>query len=282
VLPQQWFVYHLSWFGIDLSNATNDIGLQRARAKQIHEYVAGFAKNVLIIQSELLQQSQPNLVTMEDLNLIKSAYMTKAEAVYKLHASLGHLPYSRIERMILKGIMKGYTFDLKLLKQLLNTKCDICLRAKITDAGHKGTLFHADEPWHTFSFDITGPLQQRSIHDNFYMGAIMDTASKFVFPSFIETKHEVHDKLSWFFETYIVELRGRLNTNYKIFLITDLGEAHTNKIIKTCRKFGIVKQSTAGYTPDYNAFSEKYFGTVEEMSRCQMLQFNCEEELWED
>jgi len=82
-----------------------------AQAKQIHAYVAGIAKNALIIQSALLQQSQPNLVTMEDLNLIKSAYMTKAEAVYKIHASLGHLPYSRIKRMILKGIMKGYTFD---------------------------------------------------------------------------------------------------------------------------------------------------------------------------
>ena len=101
------------WIGIDLSNATNDIGLKRARAKQIHAYVAGMAKNALIIQSEVLQQSQSNLVTMEDLNLIKSAYMIKAEAVYKLHASLGHLPYSRIECMILKGIMKGYTFDLK-------------------------------------------------------------------------------------------------------------------------------------------------------------------------
>ena len=64
----------------------------------------------------------------------------------KVNASLGHLPYSRIERMILKGIMKGYTFDLNLLKQLLNSKCDICLRAKITDAGHNVTLFHAEEP----------------------------------------------------------------------------------------------------------------------------------------
>ena len=105
--------------------------------------------------------------------------------MYKLHASLEHLPYSRIERMILKGIMKGYTFDLKLLKQLLNTKCDICLRA-ITDAGHKGHLFHSDEPWHTFSFDITGPFQQRSIHGIFYMGAVINTATKRVFPSMIK------------------------------------------------------------------------------------------------
>ena len=78
---------------------------------------------------------------------------------------------------------------------MLNTKCDICVRAKITDAGHKGRLFHSDEPWHTFSFDITGPFQQRSIHGNFYMGAIVDTATKHVFPSFIEHKDQVHDKL---------------------------------------------------------------------------------------
>ena len=84
------------------------------------------------------------------------------------------------------------------------------------------------------------------------------------------------------FETYIVALRGRSNSNYEIFLITDLGDAHTTKIIQTCRRYGIVKQSTAGYTPDHNAFSERYFRTIGEMSRCRMLQFNSEEELWED
>ena len=108
------------------------------------------------------------------------------------------------------------------------------------------------------------------------MGAIVDTATKHVFPSFIEHK----DQLSWFFETYIVALRGRPNTNYEKFLITDLGEAHTTKIIQTCRRHGIVKQSTAGYTPDHNAFLERYFRTIGEISRCQMLQFESEEELW--
>jgi hypothetical protein len=66
----------LSWIGIDLSNATNDIGLKRAQAEQIHAYVAGIAKNALIIQSELLQQSQPNPVTLEDLTLIRYSRRT--------------------------------------------------------------------------------------------------------------------------------------------------------------------------------------------------------------
>ena len=124
---------------------------------------------------------------------------------------------------------------------------------------HKGNLFHSDEPWHTFSFDITGPFQQRSIHGSFYMSALMDTASKYVFDDYLQDKDEVHDKISWFLETYITALRVRTGATYEIILLTDLGEAHSNKIIKTCRKYGVLKQTTAGYTPDHNAFSERFF-----------------------
>ena len=42
---------------LDLSNATNLIGLKQNRAKQIHAYVAGVAKHALIIQSELIKHS---------------------------------------------------------------------------------------------------------------------------------------------------------------------------------------------------------------------------------
>jgi hypothetical protein len=58
----------LSWIGIDLSNATNQIGLKQARAKQIHSYVAGITKDALVIQAELLQQSKTNTVTMRIMN----------------------------------------------------------------------------------------------------------------------------------------------------------------------------------------------------------------------
>ena len=156
------------------------------------------------------------------------------------------------------------------------------MRAKITDSSHKGTLFHSDQPWHTFSFDITGPFQQRSIHGSFYMSALMDTASKYVFDDYLQDKDEAHDKISWFLETCITALRGRTGATYEIILLTDLGEAHSNKIIKTCRKYGVLKQTTASYTPDHNGFSERFFRTVGEMSRCQILQFECEEELWQD
>ena len=59
--------------------------------------------------------------------------------------------------------------------------------------------------------------------------------------------------------------------------MSDLEEAHSKKVISLCNKYGIVKQATAGYTPQHNAMVERWFRTNSEMS-----QFNMEEEFWED
>ena len=165
---------------------------------------------------------------------------------------------------------------------MLNVRCGICLRAKITDASHTGHLYRATRPWRTFSFDVTGPFAAASIHGNYYQSAMMDTCSAMVYGEFLKNKDEAYDVLSDFFDTEIVALRGRDTTEFEIILMSDLGEAHTNKIIKLCRKHGILKQSTAGYTPQHSAFVERWFRTVGEMSRSQLLQFDMEEEFWED
>ena len=164
---------------------------------------------------------------------------------------------------------------------MLNVRCDICLRAKITDASHTGQLYRATRPWRTFSFDVTGPFAAASIHGNYYQSAMMDTCSAMVYGDYLKNKDEAHDVLSCFFDTEIVALRGRDTTEFEIILMSDCA-AHTNKIIKLCRKHGILKQSTAGYTPQHNAFVERWFRTVGEMSRSQLLQFDMEEEFWED
>jgi hypothetical protein len=49
-----------------------------------------------------------------------------------------------------------------------------------------------------------------------------------------------------------------------------------------CAEYGVLRQTTAGYTPKHNAFIERWFCTNYEMSRCQMQQFNFEETFWED
>ena len=86
--------------------------------------------------------------------MLHELYVTKADASYNLQATLGHMPYSRIKRMVRKGIWNGYSFDRKFLQDMLNVRCDICLRAKITNASHSGHLYRAARPWRIFSFDV--------------------------------------------------------------------------------------------------------------------------------
>jgi hypothetical protein len=187
---------NLSWLGINLFQSSNNPDLQPNQAAQIFNYIAGVSKAALIVQTKIIQSDHNNALTVEELKVISSAFLTKTDDVYKLYVTLEHLPYSRIERMILKGIMKGYTFDVNLINQMMKAKCDICMRAKIIDSSLQRTLFHSDKPVHTFSFDITGPFQQRSTHGSFYMSVLIDTASKFVFDDYLQDKDEVHDKIT--------------------------------------------------------------------------------------
>ena len=100
---------------------------------------------------------------------------------------------------------------------MLNVRCDICLRAKITDASHTGQLYRATRPWRTFSFDVTGPFAAASIHGNYYQSAMMDTCSAMVYGDYLKSKDEAHDVLSDFFDTEIVALMGEIQQNLRSY-----------------------------------------------------------------
>jgi transposase InsO family protein len=61
-----------------------------------------------------------------------------------------------------------------------------------------------------------------------------------------------------------------------------MGEAHSEAVHDICAEYGVIRQTTAGYTPEHNAFIERWFCTNAKMSRCQMQQFDMEETFWED
>ena len=124
--------------------------------------------------------------------------------------------------MIFKDLWNGYSFDLKLLKQLVNIKCDICMRATLNDGSHTGNLHNATIPWRMFSMDITGPFMQASINENWYQCAIIDTYSKYVWDDYLAAKDEVYKVLLDFCKTEITVLRERDHTVFEIFLISDL------------------------------------------------------------
>ena len=70
---------------------------------------------------------------------------------------------------------------------------------------------------------------QASIKGNIYQCISIDTYSKYVWTYFIVTKDEVYNILSDLCKTEIVKLRGRDKGNFEIFLMSDLGEAHSKR-----------------------------------------------------
>ena len=106
--------------------------------------------------------------------------------------------------------------------------------------------------------------------------AILDHLSKFIWDYHLVIKDEAYDYIAMFLEEEIKALRGRDQRDYEVVLMSDLGEAHSKNNISACKKYGVHKTSTAGYTPQHNAFVERWFRTNSEMSRCQILQFDME------
>ena len=96
-----------------------------------------------------------------------------------------------------------------------------------------------------FSSDIIGPFMEASIHENWYQCALIDTYSKYVWDDYIAAKDDVCKALSDFCLTEITKLRGRDHTTFKLFLMSDLGEAHSKQVIRLYNKYGVVKQATA-------------------------------------
>ena len=89
-------------------------------------------------------------LTDKRLGIIRQAYLAMADSLELLHSELGHMPYSRIEVMIGKGVIKGMTLDNKTLKALQREKCHVCMRSKNTDAAHNGHIPVVCTAWVNF------------------------------------------------------------------------------------------------------------------------------------
>ena len=59
----------------------------------------------------LAQVLRSDWLTDERLGLIHQAYLAKADALELSHSQLEHMPYSRIEVMLGKGVIKVMTLD---------------------------------------------------------------------------------------------------------------------------------------------------------------------------
>jgi hypothetical protein len=116
---------------------------------------------------------------------------------------------------------------------------------------------------------------------NALCGRDQDNITKVIRDYYLVTKDEAYEYIAIILDEKTEALRGRDQRDYEVVLMSDLRESHSKKLINACKKYGVHKTSTAEYTPQHNAFLERWFRTNSEMSRCQILQFDMKEEYWD-
>ena len=105
------YTYDLEWLGINILNEAPALTVTQERSQMIHAYLAGTAMEAMEHQVTLGQEFRHTLLQQVEKDLLHEVYVTKIDALYNLHATLGHMPYSRIETMIVKGLWNGHSFD---------------------------------------------------------------------------------------------------------------------------------------------------------------------------
>ena len=84
--------------------------------------------------------------------------------------------------------------------------------------------------------------------------AIIDNKTKYAWDYYLKTKDQCFECIHEWLEGEVATMRGRTKGDFEITLFSDLGEAESKKVHKLCNQYGVVKQATAGYTPEHNAF----------------------------
>jgi hypothetical protein len=94
--------------------------------------------------------------------------------------------------------------------------------------------------------DLSAKFEKSSNHGDYYQMTIIDVKSKYVWDFYLETKERL--------ATEIAAHRGRDSSGFKIVLFSDKGEALSKEVKQECIKYGVRRETTAGYTPAHNAF----------------------------
>jgi hypothetical protein len=154
---------------------------------------------------------------------------------------------------------------------LVREKCDICIESKQRDASHGGKLPLSTKAWRRVSTDLSAKFAYTSIYGNIYQMAIIDNKTKYVWYYYLKTKDQCFECTQEWLEGEVATMRGRTKGDFEITLFCDLGEAESKMVHKLCNQYGVVKRSTAWYTPEHNAFVERWFRTNAEIMRCYSM-----------
>ncbi|DAZ96543.1 TPA: hypothetical protein N0F65_011220 [Lagenidium giganteum] len=153
-----------------------------------------------------------------------------------------------------------------------------CARGKMTASPyphHPGSNLKTSNLREVVHSDVMGPMKPTSKGGAKYVVVFVDDFSRFVHVSKIKAKSEVFEKFKEYKQLVETQTNARI-----CCLHTDNGGEYENKKFRQyCAEHGIVRQTSAPYSPQQNGLAENMNRSLVDMSR-SLLAYMHMDKLW--
>lgn len=188
------------------------------------------------------------------------------------HERLGHVNVRKMKELIKDGLVNGIS-----VKNNKDFFCDSCQLAKSHRlAINKKSSREYTVPGEVIHTDVCGPMSVESLGGTRYILTFKDDATSFRFVYFLKHKSDVYDR----FKVFEKLIRNKFGKAMKV-LRSDNGKEFRNKLMDSyLESCGILRETTAPYTPEQNGKAERDNRTIIESARTMLRAKNLPKYLW--
>lgn len=188
------------------------------------------------------------------------------------HQRLGH-----INDTGLKKLANGLANGVKIPEQLSKINCLVCSQAKASRKPvAKSTKNRSRVIGDRFFCDLSGPISPPSYGGSKYMMTMTDDACRKTWGFWLKAKNEAYNKL----DNFLAYLKRQFNIIPK-YIRTDEGKEFDNKKLRNILdRRGIILETTAPYTPEWNGVAERVNRTIMSKARSFLVNSGLPLTLW--
>ena len=213
----------------------------------------------------------------EEFNRENIIFMTINETIDIMHRRLGHIGRNRVRYMINEGLTSLPYSDTD--KFFSKHVCRTCALGKSHRKAHNKCHAKCTVKGGRWYADLT-EISDESVNGNRYVLGFIDSNTNILYQYFIPKK-EIYKEVSQWIDEVIKPLRAAYNLTH-IELITDCGTEFDNKDIrKLLMDNGIRPILTCPYTYEHHGKIERVWRTIDDMSRCMLIESKLDENWWE-
>ncbi|POW05442.1 hypothetical protein PSTT_09661 [Puccinia striiformis] len=177
----------------------------------------------------------------------------------------------------------GHLNDLYLSKTTGNPQekiddCDTCKLSKATRLPFSGTRPKSCKPLDNLHIDLSGIIRIPCIYNYSYFLLIIDEFTRMTFIYFLKskTKEEIFESIN----SFIIKAERHWDRKVKMITTDGGGEFINSLLMPYCHELGIMKNTTAPYTPQQNSIVERSMRTIVTKARSMMIHSGVPPRFW--